>query len=99
MNTKKVKPEDFILRYDDTLRFIELDDLAFKYCMDTLGSGWNLASGYKLTTSWMIETWVIGMIEHNQFGVDPFAHSGAEVIETLSGAINKVMDIYAPTSK
>jgi len=39
---------------------ITLDELAYCYVRDSLGSGWSLENGYKLTADFMIDMWTCG---------------------------------------
>ena len=71
---------------------ISLDELAFHYLRDTVGSGWALHNAYKLTDEPMIDLWLKGSA--CRFGFLPLDVEKNVVFEKLASAVDKVIKAY-----
>ena len=71
---------------------IDIDHLAYCYVRDTLGSGWAIHNGYKLTGRPLMEMWIMG--SSCRFGFLPLDIDEKAVYEALSSAISKVLSMY-----
>lgn len=71
---------------------IDLDQLAYCYVKDSIGTGWGIQNAYKLTADFMMDMWLKGA--SYRFGVLPFDIDRDLVYQTLSDTINKIIDAY-----
>ena len=70
-----------------------LDHLAYSYCCDSLGAGWSISNGHRLTDPFVIDIWLFGV--GPRFGyVDPIAAKMEDIHNALAEAIHKCLRLY-----
>lgn len=70
-----------------------LDHLAYSYCRDSLGAGWSISNGHRLTDPFVIDIWLFGV--GPRFGyVDPIAAKVEDIHNALAEAIHKCLRLY-----
>ena len=92
--SKAKNESEFIAESLDCLKEhpVTLSELTFHYVKDSLGNGWGIQNGYKLTCEPFIDLWMRGA--SCRFGFLPLDSDKTMVFTALADAVSKVLQNY-----